>query len=430
MADIIWVLLTFVLFLLFGLPVFYVLVLCCLVFCLVSGDLMLFYMMPTKLFEGMDNFVIMAIPLFIITGDVMNQGGVTKNIVKFTSMLIGRVRGSLAYVNILGSTFFAGITGSALSDISALGSILIPAMEEEGYDKEFSTAITAASALQGPLIPPSLPAVQIAAVTSVSTGALFLATAIPGLLLGLGCCVITFILAKKRSYPVSNAHYTPKEIATTLLGAFFPLMTPVVIMGGMLSSLFTPTEAAAVSVIYCYIVSLFYQRISIKKIFQILKGSITLSASIYLIIAASKLFGYLLSIQNIPSLLTNFLFGISENPLVLLFLINIFLLIWGMFLDSGPAIMILVPLLYPVVIAMGLNPIHFCAIVVTNLMVGLLTPPFGTGLFAAQGVGKCNMAKLIRELAPFIVVDIIIIFMITYVPALTTTLPRLFGLLR
>lgn len=424
------VLISFIFFLFAGLPVFYVLVLSCLVFCLVSGDFMLLPMMPEKMFEGMNNFVIMAIPLFIVTGDVMNNGGVTKVLVKFTSMLIGRVRGSLAYVNILASTFFAGITGSALSDISALGSILIPAMEEEGYDNEFSTAVTAASSLQGPLIPPSLPAVTVAAVTGVSTGALFLGTAVPGLLLCLGCCVVTFFLTRKRDYPVSDIHYSAKDIVKTFISAIFPLMTPVIILGGMLSGIFTPTEAAAVAVVYAYLVSFFYQKITLKTIFQILRDTLTLSAGIYLIIAASKIFGYMLAMKNVPTLLTNFLFGISQNTMVLLFVINIFLLFWGMFLDSGPAIMILMPLLYPMMTSLGLNPIHFCAIVVFNLMIGLLTPPFGSGLFTAQAVGKIPFSSLVKELVPFYIVDFIVLFLITYFPALTTTLPRMMGLIK
>lgn len=428
--EIICVLITFVIFLFLGLPAFYVLALCCLVFCVASGDYMLLFMLPSKMFEGMDRFIIMAIPLFIVTGDIMNNGGVTKFIVRFTKMLIGRIRGSLAYVNIVGSTFFAGITGSALSDISALGSILIPAMEEEGYDKEFATAVTAASALQGPLVPPSLPAVTIAAVTNVSTGALFLGTAVPGLLLGLGCMVITFVLAKKRNYPVSDVNFTFMERLIAFKDAFLPLMTPIIIMGGMLGGIFTPTEAAAVAVMYCYCISFFYKRLTIKQIFKILRGSITLSAGIYLIIAASNLFGYLLSINDIPTLLTNFLFSITDNTLILFLILNLFILIWGMFMDSGPAIMILMPLVFPVFTKMGIEPIHFCAVFAANIMVGLLTPPFGTGLFAAQGVGKCDMNKLIKELAPFIIVDICVVFIITIFPELTTTIPKLFGLIK
>lgn len=419
----------FVFFLFAGLPVFYVLLLSCIIYLFFTGDFTLLSMLPKKMFEGMDNFVIMAIPLFMMTGEVMNTGGVTKVLVKFSQMLIGRVRGALAYVNVIGSTFFAGITGSALSDISALGSILIPAMEEEGYDREFATAITAASSLQGPLIPPSLPAVTVAAVTGVSTGALFLGSAVPGLLLGLGCCIITYFLAKKRNYPASDVHYTFKEIIQTLIKAFFPLMTPVIILGGMLSGFFTPTEAASVAVIYAYFVSYFYEKIRIKDIFKMLKNTVILFSGIYFIIAASKIFGYVLAVENIPARLAEMLFSISTNTNVLLVIVNIFLLIWGMFLDNGPAIMILMPILYPVMTGLGVNPVHFCAVVVLNLMIGLLTPPFGSGLFTAQGIGNVSFEALVKELVPFLIMDIIVLFIITFIPALTITIPRMMGLI-
>ncbi|MDR1534054.1 MAG: TRAP transporter large permease [Planctomycetota bacterium] len=413
-----------------GLPISFVLGISSVLYCVATGQPEFLFMVAEKVFRGMDNFVLLAIPLFILTGEIMNRGGITNSLVRFADLLVGRIRGGLAYVNILASTFFAGITGSALSDIASLGTILIPAMEEQGYDREFSCSVTAASALQGPLIPPSIPAVLVASATGMSTGALFLGSAVPGLMLGLGCAVITYFIGRRRHFPKRSEKIPFPRAVRIAVGSFFPLMTTFIILGGMVSGLFTPTEAAVVAVVYASLVTCIgYNTPSLSEIYKILCSTIIQSGKIYMIIGFATTFSWVLAIENIPNVLSELVSTYASTPLQGLIVINLLLLFWGMWMDTAPSILILLPILYPITQTLNIHPVHFGVIVVFNLMVGLLTPPFGMALFTTQSVGKISLQSLLRGTFPFILMDFLLIVILILFPQAILALPRFFGLI-
>ena len=360
----------------------------------------------------------------------MNRGEIIDRLVALSNALVGRTRGGLAYANVLGSMFFGGITGSALSDVAALGSMLVPAMEESGYDKEFSAAVTAASAIQGPIIPPSIPAVLVSAATGTSVGALFLGGAIPGIIIGVSCCIVVFFLSHKRQYPRNEEEMTLKAFLIILRRAFFPLMTPLIILGGILGGLFTPTEASAIAGLYAlFLTGIAYRTISFGEIRACLKSTILSTSKIYLIIGCASVFSWILAMENIPDLMSRILLGHGDNIFLALLIINVFVLFWGMWLDTAPAIVILMPILSPIATQLGMNDIHFGVIMVVNLMIGQLTPPFGMTLFTAQAISKTSLKGLLRELFPFLVADFLVLAIVTYIPAVSLYLPGLFGLL-
>ena len=421
-------LIVFAVLMFLGMPIVFVMTFSSLVYCVVVGKIALLMVVIEKMFRGMDSFVLLAIPMFIMCGEVMNRGGITTAIVRFADLLVGRVRGGLAYVNTLASTFFAGITGSALSDIASLGSILIPAMEEQGYTKDFSCAVTAATAIQGPLIPPSIPAVLVASATGLSTGALFWGGAMPGLLIGLGSAIVIFIESRFVEMPKRTEKIPFRTAIQVTVQSILPLMTVVIILVGMNSGVFTPTEAAAVALAYALCITTFlYKHIPLSECLVICKNVLIQTATIYLIIAGATTFSYVLAIENIPAKLSALIGTFASSSLGVLVVINIILLVWGMFMDTAPSILVLVPILFPVAKAAGVNPIHFGVLVVSNLMIGMLTPPFGMAIYTTQSVGKCKMGNLIRQLIPFIAVDLVILVLLTVFPGLSLFLPRLFG---
>lgn len=421
-------LIVFAVLMFLGMPIVFVMTFSSLVYCVAVGKIALLMVVIEKMFRGMDSFVLLAIPMFIMCGEVMNRGGITTAIVRFADLLVGRVRGGLAYVNTLASTFFAGITGSALSDIASLGSILIPAMEEQGYTKDFSCAVTAATAIQGPLIPPSIPAVLVASATGLSTGALFWGGAIPGLLIGLGSAIVIFIESRFVEMPKRTEKIPFRTAIQVTVQSILPLMTVVIILVGMNSGVFTPTEAAAVALAYALCITTFlYKHIPLSECLVICKNVLIQTATIYLIIAGATTFSYVLAIENIPAKLSALIGTFASSSLGVLVVINIILLVWGMFMDTAPSILVLVPILFPVAKAAGVNPIHFGVLVVSNLMIGMLTPPFGMAIYTTQSVGKCKMGNLIRQLIPFIAVDLVILVLLTVFPGLSLFLPRLFG---
>ena len=421
-------LIVFAVLMFLGMPIVFVMTFSSLVYCVAVGKIALLMVVIEKMVRGMDSFVLLAIPMFIMCGEVMNRGGITTAIVRFADLLVGRVRGGLAYVNTLASTFFAGITGSALSDIASLGSILIPAMEEQGYTKDFSCAVTAATAIQGPLIPPSIPAVLVASATGLSTGALFWGGAMPGLLIGLGSAIVIFIESRFVEMPKRTEKVPFRTAIQVTVQSILPLMTVVIILVGMNSGVFTPTEAAAVALAYALCITTFlYKHIPLSECLVICKNVLIQTATIYLIIAGATTFSYVLAIENIPAKLSTLIGTFASSSLGVLVVINIILLVWGMFMDTAPSILVLVPILFPVAKAAGVNPIHFGVLVVSNLMIGMLTPPFGMAIYTTQSVGKCKMGNLIRQLIPFIAVDLVILVLLTVFPGLSLFLPRLFG---
>ncbi len=431
MSPLVLSLILFMVLLFLGMPIVFVMCVSSVSYCFFSGNMMFLFVIIEKMLRGMDSFVLLAIPMFIMCGEVMNRGGITRSIVGFADLIVGRLRGGLAYVNTLASTFFAGITGSALSDIASLGSILIPSMNQQGYDGDFSCAVTAATAIQGPLIPPSIPAVLVASATGLSTGALFWGGAIPGVLIGLVAAVVIFIEGRRQAFPKRTERIEKKEALNLIIHSILPLMTVVIILAGMSTGIFTPTEAASVALAYAFIITMIlYKRIPLKELFAMTKNVMVQTATIYLIIAGATTFSYVLAIENIPSKLSTLINTYAHSQWQVLLIINIILLVWGMFMDTTPSILVLVPILFPVAKAANINAIHFGVIVVVNLMMGLLTPPFGMALYTTQSVGKCSMGGLLKQLWPFLIGDVLVLIMISVFPDLILTLPRLMGLIK
>ena len=381
-------------------------------------------------FTSINSFVLMAIPMFIFAGQIMSECKISDGIIKFSDLIVGRFRGGLAQVNILASMFFGGCSGSALADVTGLGSVLIPAMEEKGYSREFSAAVTVASSIQGPIIPPSIPMVIFASVAQVSTGALLIGGAVPGVLLGLSQMLIVYFISRKRGYKSTDKVYTMREKLAIFKESVPALIMPLLLMGGIFFGIFTPTEAAAVAVAYSILIGFFvYRNLSLKKLIEIGKRVARDSASIFFLIGTAGIFGWILAMAEIPAMLSAVILRHGTSPYLLLFLINILLLIWGMLMDAAPAILIFGPILTPMVEAMGINVIHFGVLMVFNLMIGLMTPPYGLCLFSATTICKSSIGEITRELVPFIFISVVVLFVITYIPEIVLFLPKLSGLL-
>ncbi len=424
----IWFLPAFLILLLVGLPVFFALLAAPGVLLWLNGqerDMALLY---RNVYNGMDSFPLMAIPFFMLAGELMNRGGITARLVEFAQAMMGHLRGGLAHVNVLSSMLFAGLSGSAVADTSAIGSMLIPAMEKQGYTRKFSAAITAASSVIGPIIPPSGIMIIYAYVMGESVAALFLAGIVPGIMVGGGLMLMISWMADKYDFPVATRRYSWPERGRASLKAFFPLMTPVIILGGILGGVFTPTEAAAVAVGYAIFIGLFVMKtLRLGDLPDVLSRAAMTSAVVLLLVGAAMAFKTVVSLSHAPEMLAEMILSISDNPLILLFLINLLLFIVGMFLDAGPAIIILGPILGPIFVSMGVDPVHFAIIMSVNLTVGLATPPMGLVLFVASSVSGERVENIARAIIPFLLVEIATIFLVTYIPAISMTIPRLTG---
>ena len=384
-----------------------------------------------NIYNGIDSFPLMAIPFFMLAGELMNRGGITRRLVDFAQVMMGHFRGGLAHVNILSSMLFAGLSGSAVADTSALGSMLIPAMEKNGYTRRFAAAVTAASSVIGPIIPPSGIMIIYAYVMGESVAALFLGGMIPGIMVGVGLMIVTGYLAKKNDFPIASKRATWRERLGAAARAFFPLLTPVIILGGILAGVFTPTEASAVAVAYALIISIFMLKtMTWRDLPEVLVRAALSSTVVLLLVGAAMAFKAIVGLSHLPEILAGWVLSLSSNPLVLLFLINILLFIIGMFLDAGPAIIILGPILAPIFIEMGVHPVHFAIIMSVNLTVGLVTPPMGLVLFVASSISGVRVESLAKTILPFLAVEILVIFMITYIPPISLFIPELFGFIR
>jgi len=395
---------------------------------LLADKMVFIKLLPQRLFLGINQFPLLAIPLFLLAGEIMNVGGITRRLVRFANVLVGHFRGGLAQVNILASILFAGLSGSAVADTSALGSILIPAMEKDGYSTRFAAAVTAASSVIGPIIPPSIIMVIYGLVMSTSVAGLFLSGFVPGLIMGGGMMIVTAIIARKRNFPKRESRASFKEMWQAFRGAFLPLLTPVIILGGILSGVFTPTEAAGAAVAYALFLSMVVLRtLKLKDLVGLFYRTGVASAAILFVVGTATVFGGIVTLSGLPVKLGNWVFSITDNIYVLLFLINLLLLFAGMFLDASPAILILGPILAPTMMKLGVHPLHFAIIMCVNLTVGLATPPLGLILFVASSLTKLQVLDIAREMIPFLAVHIVVIFLITYLPFLSMTLPKLAG---
>lgn len=386
-------------------------------------------LMVQRMFTGIDSFPLMAIPFFMLAGELMFSGGMLTRLFKFADALVGHIRGGLGHVNIVASMLFAGITGSALADTAALGSMEIPMMVEGGYDVDYSAAITAASSVVGPVIPPSIPLVIYAvAAGNVSIAGLFLAGAIPGILIGVAMMVYNYIVALKRNYPRRETRITVMEFIRIFRRAILVLMMPIIILGGILSGIFTPTEASAVAVAYAVIVGFFVtHELDFKGLARALLNSGIGSGVVLVVVGMSSIVSWILATQQVPQIAANFFLSLTDNPFVYLLCVNVLLLFLGCFMDPTPAIILVTPILTPIAIALGIHPLHFGLVVVINLIIGLATPPVGLCLFITCGIAKISLERISRAVLPFVLVQVATLLLVTYVPSISMLLPKLFG---
>jgi tripartite ATP-independent transporter DctM subunit len=421
----------FVMLLALGAPVVFALLIGPGLSLVLDGQQQYFAALLARFYNGVDSFPLLAVPFFILAGELMNAGGITRSIVNFSLSLVGHVRGGLAQVNILSSMLFAGISGSAVADASAIGKMLVPAMVQNGYRRSFAAGVTAAAAVIGPIIPPSGIMVLYGFVMNVSIGALFAAGIVPGVMIGLGLMLVTRLLAARHGLPVAARRATWPERGKAFREAALALVMPVILLGGMLSGFFTATEAAAVAAAYALIVAPFVLRTvgwaDLKRIFV---ATAMQSGVILMLVGAAVTLAWLVTVSGMAQGIANSMLGLTDNVYLLLFLLNLLLFAVGMFLDAGPAILILGPVLAPVFVGMGVHPVHFALVMCVNLTVGLATPPMGLVLFVAASVSGERIESIVRAMLPFLAVEVAVIFLITYFPALTLTVPRLLGLIQ
>lgn len=379
---------------------------------------------PQKLFSGVDNFTFLCIPLFILAGEIMSSGKLTQAIVHFCDCIVGHIRGGLALVNVLGSAFFAGISGSATADAVGLGKIEIDMMSKDGYRKDYSSAVTAASAIIGPIIPPSGIMIIYAVVAgNVSVGKMFLGGLIPGILLTGLEMLLCYILAIKHHHPRRD-RASIREILLSAKSTFPVLLLPVIILGGITTGIFTATESGAIAVFYALLISgLVTKTLHMKEFFQCCIRTAKTTANVLFIIAVASAMGWAITTLQIPQKIIEFCMNYIHSPVAFLLFVNVLLLLIGMILDQSPALLIMVPILLPVALAYGIDPVHFGLIVCINLTVGLITPPVGMTLFVTANVGRVKLTALYKQIMPFVAVGIFVVLLITYIPALTTWLP-------
>jgi tripartite ATP-independent transporter DctM subunit len=415
----------FIIALLVGIPVAFSLGIAGMLGYLSSASVVSVSIVSQKMLSSLNNFILLSVPLFILAAKLMNTSGITKKIFSFADVLVGFMPGGLGHTNVVASLIFAGMSGAAVADVAGLGQIELKAMEEEGYDIDFSVAITAASSTIGPIFPPSIPMLVYAMVSGASVGKLFLGGVVPGLVMTVALMAMVWVYAVKRNYP-RKPFPSPRKIWKSFSGAVLPLLTPVILLGGMWSGWFTSTEAACIAVIYALIVgSIFLRELNLKDVAGIFIDTARETAIIGFIITTSAFFGWVLMRAGAAIKISNALLSVSTNPLVILFMINFFLLIIGCFLDSTVAILIITPILVPVVNQLGIDLVHFGVIMVLNLMLGLLTPPFGVVLFVIQHYSKLPFVRVVKAIMPFLIPLGLVLILMTIFPKIVLWLPNL-----
>ena len=421
--------LVFIACLVIGIPIAFCLGIASIAMLYVNGISLI--VIAQRMFTGIDSFPFMAIPFFVLAGDLMNRSGITKKLVDFSDLFVGHIRGDLSHINIVVSMFFAGITGSAVADTSAIGSMLIPAMVERGYDLDYSAAVTASSSVIGPIIPPSIPMVIFSLLSGQSVAALFIGGLLPGILLGLSLLVVSIYISAKRNYPKRDYKITMKHFINVSLNALVPLMMPLIILGGILSGVFTATEASCIAVVYSLIVSfIVYRSLTIKELCNSFIETAKTTGIVFLVIACSNIFNWLLSIEQVPQLMASIFKEHVSTQFMFLLVLNLLLLFLGTFMEGTAALIITVPIFLPIAISYGVNPVMFGIIVVLNLMIGLITPPVGLCLYVACGIAKISLERMTKAIIPFFIAEVVTLFIVTYWPPLTLWLPRLLGYVR
>ena len=393
-------------------------------FFLIIADIPL-NIIPQRMFSGIDSFVILCVPGFILAGNLMNVGGITERIISFSNALVGRVRGGLSLANIAASVFFAGISGTAAADTASIGAILIPAMKKAGYEADFSCAVTAASSMCGPIIPPSLPMIVAGTVAGLSVSKLFIAGVVPGLLLGLALGIVSYYISRKRNHP-KEPPMSVREFFLSIWNAIWALLLIVLIFVGIANGYFTPTEAAMVAVVYAVVVGVFvYRNLKLKDLVKIFLDTAITTSSLMMLVGLANLFAWILTTEQVPQMVAQWMLDLTRNKYLLLLMINILLLFVGTFMETIAAVMILMPFLLNVAVQVGVDPIQFAVMCVLNLVIGLNTPPVGVCLFIASGIGKVSILDITKALLPFLAASFAVLALVTYVPQVTLFLPNL-----
>jgi len=417
----------FVATMLVGIPIAFVLGCSGLYYFLFVGNVPM-DMIGQKLYSGCDNFVLLAIPFFILAGELMNRAKITDSLVNFAKLLVGRIPGAMAQVTVVCSIFFAGITGSGVADVAALGSVLIPSMRKEGYTAQYAAAITVAGSVIGPIIPPSIIMVVYSMTTGESVGALFAAGFIPGLAIGFALMILSYYFAVKNGHPRRTERIPFPVAIVTVRKSLIAMMCPVVLVGGIFSGRFTPTEAAAISCFYAIIAGCFLLKtLSFKDIIDSFVKAAVSSSIILLIIAMAGLFSQVMTLEHMPSTVANVILGITENKYVYLLLVNILLLFMGMIMETSASVILLAPILLPIAIQLGIHPLHFALVMLVNLNIGLITPPVGVCLFAAAPIAGISIEKISKAVFPFICAEVFALMLLTYIPELVLIVPRWLG---
>jgi tripartite ATP-independent transporter DctM subunit len=414
----------FVLVLVLGLPVAFGMGVLALSYLLVAGNVPLMTM-PQKMVTGMDSFLLLAIPFFLLAGGLMNAGGITARLVDFSTTLVGHIHGGLGHVTVVANVIMSGMSGSAAADAAATGSVLIPSMVRQGYTPGFAAAISAAAACIGPIIPPSIAFVIFGSMTGVSVGQLFVAGVVPGLLMGVYLMGTCYLVARRRGYGAAIRRATAAEVWQSFLRAGPAMLTPVVVLGGIVAGVVTPTEAAAVAVLYSLLLGLAYRELRWRALPGILTEVVVTTSVVYLLLGVFNLLGWILAVEQIPQALAGGFLALTDQPWLVLLVINVLLFVLGIPIEPVPLMVILGPMLVPVVAKYGIDPVHFGVVFVFNVVLGVITPPVGTNMFITCSIANCSVGAFTRESWPFIVALVLLLLLITYVPSITLFLPRL-----
>jgi C4-dicarboxylate transporter DctM subunit len=392
----------------------------------VVGDLTIpFEVVPQHLFAGVDSFSFTAIPLFILAGEIMNRGGITDKLLEFAQKLVGHIRGGVAQSGVILNMIMSGVSGSAVADCAATGSVLIPAMKKDGYSPEKSAAIIASASTMGPVIPPSIPMIIIGSLAGVSVGKLFLAGVIPGLLMGLSLMVYIYFYAKKKGMQKREKAKLGDRFRATK-NAALALGMPFIILGSILFGIASPTESAVIGVLYALILTLFvYKTINFKSLYEVLLNAAISTGAIMITVAAGVIYGWVATFLNLGDYIQGFLLSISDNKYVILLAVNVLLLLMGMVLEAIPIILLMVPILFPILTGMGIDPIHFSIIMIINLMMGLIHPPLGLHLFITSAIAKVSITRVAFASIPFMIVLLLVLIVVTYIPQISLFLPNL-----
>lgn len=411
-------------FLLLGVPIAFSILMTIVVLVTMSG-VSSFAIVPTYLYSGVNSFSLMAIPFFTLCGELMNAGNLSQGIVDFCRCLLGHIKAGLGYAAILACMLFACLSGAAVITVSAIGGIMLPLLIKEGYDASDSTAVVCAGSITGPIIPPSIPMVVYGVISGVSVTKMFVAGVVPGLLMGFLCMFTWWLMNRKKDYPV-QPKATPKEMLIATKKAIPALMMPVIMMGGILAGIFTPTEAGVVACVYAYLVSKFlYKKMSLADLKKAILAAAKSSAVVMFVVATTQALGMVITVARIPQMIAAAINSVSSNPYVIMCLINVFILGVGLFMDVVPALTIVAPIFLPIATSVGMDPIVFGITMIFGLVIGLITPPVGNVLYIGCGISKIPLLSLLKRIYPMVIVYIIILFLITFCPGLITFLPNL-----